>query len=128
MAETKLESRLGTVLFDNDDNALSGSITLSESAANFSYLKIFFKSNDGDYSSIDVYHPNGKTISLMVARISDTNASTWLKTKDMLISGTIINTISPSSTYYTTGQVNIITNPNIVYGDYINITTVLGFR
>jgi hypothetical protein len=50
------------VLFSGDTN---GNITLSETAANFSKLKIFFKTNQYDAkSSIEVPSPNGSNVSM----------------------------------------------------------------
>lgn len=120
MAETKLESRLGTVLYHNEDTVLSSNITLSESAANFSLLKIFYKTNDSDYASIEVYNPDGKMINLLAARSASTY-NPWLKTTTMQISGANINIVIAA-------QVNIVSTPQYMQGYCVNITTVLGFR
>ena len=55
-------------------NGTNSTFQLSESAANFKRLRFYFKSNDGDYNSLDVYEPNGKIISTVVEH-PVTNAS-----------------------------------------------------
>lgn len=40
--------------------------TLSASAANYTHMRIYFKSNDGYYSSVDAINPNGKSVSVII--------------------------------------------------------------
>ena len=42
----------------------NGTITLTETAANFTIIDIFFKGNNGYYDFTRVYNPNGKTVNL----------------------------------------------------------------
>ena len=131
MSATRLNAPY-IVLFDNDSQALSGAITLSESAANFERLTICYKTNDGDYASVDVMHPDGKTVSLHAVRTAGTTTrNVWLKSKTVKISGTYINTNSTASggtNYYQTSQVRADGSQAATAGDYIAITQVLGYR
>ena len=45
----------------------TGDVVLSETAANFEYIEIFYRTNDQDYGSTKVYQPNGKKVSLSTA-------------------------------------------------------------
>jgi len=111
------------VLFDNDNQSMSGAITLSESASNFEMLTICYRSNDGTFASADVYRPNNKKVNLWVALY--VSGGMYLKTKDVIIEGNTINTYKGS--VYVTGQ-GYIPNPNVASGDYIAITQVIGYR
>lgn len=51
---------LGIELYNNTTGS-NDTITLSESAANFTYLEIFYRSNDNYYNSTKIYQPNNKT-------------------------------------------------------------------
>lgn len=60
----------GVTLYDNPSGT-TGTVTLSESAANFSYLEIHYKlvsSNVSYYANTKVYSPNGKRVSLIAAK------------------------------------------------------------
>ncbi len=57
-----------TVLYDNTSGT-TGTITLSQSAANFSHMRIYYRDTDNLYNSVDVYDPNGKGLWLSSAAI-----------------------------------------------------------
>lgn len=68
-----------------------GSITLSQSAANFNYLEIFFENNQSNLSrSIRVMTPNGKNIAIESIEPDASNVATYLRTAFYNISGTSI--------------------------------------
>lgn len=68
----------------------TGTVALSETAANFSMLEIFFKTNDGDMSSVRVWAPNGKVANLSSSRITAAAGAGWTKSKQISISGTTL--------------------------------------
>lgn len=113
------------VLFDNINQPLAGSVNLNETAANFSYMDIFFKTNNNHFDSVRAYDPNGKNVILMTG-IYNTGAI-WLKSKVVYISGTVINTSLWSENNYATGEVGV-NDCGSNYGDYIVITRVVGYR
>lgn len=59
----KVKSAMGgsTVLFSGHQ---SGTVTLSDSAANYQRIKIFFSNNDGMNNSVEIYDPDGKRVNL----------------------------------------------------------------
>lgn len=82
------------VLYDNASGSAS-SITLSETAANFDYIEIFFMSNDDEYSSVKVADPNGKTVTLMNVHPNASSVA-YYKATTVQISGTSISVVSYS--------------------------------
>lgn len=74
------------VLYDNDSSS-STSVTLSETAANFEHITICYKVNDGQYGSVEVWHPNGKKVQLLA---STYNGTAFTKVCTVKINGTSI--------------------------------------
>lgn len=85
----------------NNTSGTSGTVTLSESASNFSYLEIFYcRGGNAQYSSVKIYAPNGKTTSIPnIWYVNDTMMQ--IQTKNLTISGT---SITQSSEVYTNLQ------------------------
>ena len=73
----------------------NGNVTLSETAANFSNLKIFFRTDDNAYGSYEVPFPNGKRVGLSANW--STGVSIWYKARAIDISGTSITTVEYGS-------------------------------
>lgn len=116
------------VLFDNDANVFQGSITLSESAANFEKLTICFKSNDGVYGSMDVARPNGKVVALTTS-IYVSPVDFYVKNRCYKIDNKNINTWKKNTNSdYQTGEVNAANSNAARMGDYLTITQVFGTR
>jgi hypothetical protein len=112
------------VLYD-DDTYTNGPITLSESAANFSRLVICARSNDGFYSSAEVWHPDGKTVSLFSA--TPAGSAMYVKSRCVTISGTTISTSVVSGSTYA-GQGIVKSSPSYANSNYLGITQVIGYR
>lgn len=73
----------------NNSTGTTGTVTLSESAANFTLLKILYSDDWSQYKSDDVYSPNNKTVQLLSCRIIENN-STFMRFRLVKISGTQI--------------------------------------
>lgn len=113
-----------TVLYDNESGS-NGTITLSQSAASFTYLEIFYKdNNDREHQSMKIYSPNGKTSDLHA--IEAVSASTLIRRTRYSISGT---SITPDSSLMGYLQIyNEGTTPKSVTGtNFIYITRVVGY-
>lgn len=117
------------LLFANENVPMSGSINLSETAANFERLDIMYKNNDGEYDSLTVWNPNGKKVALSSMHAASGGGSIYYKAKTVLISGTVINTASDSSSYFT-AQHYTQGNGGVggSFGDYVNVSHVFGYR
>lgn len=118
------------VLYNNDDTPAKGAITLSESSANFTRLKIFYKNTNGFFSSVDVYEPNGKTVTLLNFAYGDVNSTDpmILKFRVIDISDNKIDTGKSSGGTYVTGEQRLSADRHYTKGDFIAITQVLGYR
>lgn len=128
-----------TVLFYNESQALNTAIPLSDSAGNYKRLRIFYKSDDGDYSSVDVYRPDGKTVSLTISRPAYSYAKgaapvMYLKAKVVKISGSTINTVQVSTygggSNFLRMQKNLSSSGSSGYdvADKVGITRVEGYQ
>lgn len=114
----------GTVLY-NDATGSNTNLTLSDSAANYTYLEIFFRSNDNVFNSTKVYEPNGKTFLAMGLRPtgSTTASPVYLKAEEFSINGTSISKGNyVEMNFQTNGTFTIGTN-NVMY-----ITRVVGYN
>lgn len=72
----------------NNASGTTGTVTLSESAADFDYMRIYFKDSNSYHMSVDVYSPDGKTVS-PIAPYPDSSAF-WVNGTAWSISGTSI--------------------------------------
>lgn len=112
-----------TILYSNDSGT-NGNITLSESAANFDVLEIFYRDNNGvGNKSTRVYSPNGKWYDL--SNIEPSGESTIIRRTEYGISGTTMWIRNNDR-----GYVNIRASGNFVNVDtsYIYIYRVIGWR
>ena len=107
----------------NNTSGSNGTITLSESAANFTYLEIFVTDNNGaDRASFRVYSPNGKKVGVSLVESAAAN-STLIRRSRYAISGT---SITPSNGSYVQ-----FSNTDVVLGsatNYIKVLRVVGYR
>ena len=79
-----------TQLYNNTTGS-TGTITLAYTAANYNHMRIYYRSNDSEYSSVDVFTPNGKKVDLLQAT-PNSGGNTYLKLRSVTISGTSIAT------------------------------------
>lgn len=107
----------GRILYDNNSGT-NGTVTLAETAANFTFMFIGFKENDGYYDGMFVRSPNGKVVNLCTFE-STQNGLANLKWKTVTISGTSMTTKNYADA-----------NPLTDSGSSVNhiyITHVIGF-
>ena len=105
-------------------------INISETAANFARLTVQWVSSDGIYGSADIVDPNGKSFMAMTVNAIGTGNQAYIKWKAYAINGATIDTVNPSGTVRQRGQITLRDSgtTNVVVGDYIGITKVLGWR
>lgn len=75
------------MLFERAAGTTSNTITLSQSAENFTYLEIYFKSNDDAYGMAKVHKPNGKVVVLQCGTITGAEGAGWFKSKQFRVNG-----------------------------------------
>lgn len=110
-------------LYDNDAGT-NGNITLSEDAANFNMLEIFYRDNTGaGNKSTRVYNPNGRWYDL--SNIEPSGESTVIRRTEYGINGTTMWIRNNDR-----GYVNIQAKGNFVNVDnsYIYIYKIIGWR
>lgn len=84
-----MEKIEATILYNNSSGS-TGTITLSNSAANYSYIEVFYKTNDNLYGSHKVNNPNGKNIIITSSMPKNDSGNCYLKSTQYSISGTKI--------------------------------------
>ena len=110
----------GKSLYDNASGT-TGTVTLSETSANFTYIDIFAKSRTGVISCVRIYNPNGQKALLMVdgegLNTYGIFNKVWLKingtsiTKDrenvIQLQNGVLPNIDTSTSYYTLSIVRV---------------------
>lgn len=110
----------GRTLYDNSSGS-KGTITLSESAADFSYLEIYYFSDSNTRQNcIKVFSPNGKQIHFSNPITTSSIIYWYLKRAN--ISGTSITVSYPLYANLTGANVSVNATDNIY------ITAVVGYR
>ena len=106
------------VLFDNTSGT-RGAITLSETAANFSYLEIFYGTSSTTYAVAEKLDaPNGKNCRIAWA------GSTYSYYKDLVISGTSITNLAVGRVAFKDGAYDTSEDgANVIY-----IRKIIGYR
>jgi hypothetical protein len=80
------------VLYDNGTGT-TDTVILSETAANFNHMEIFYHDTDGAYESKRIYNPNGKIAKLSTVQVGGTNTLLSIKSRWVQISGSSITTL-----------------------------------
>ena len=106
----------------NNTSGTTGTVTLSQTAANFNYLEIFFTdNNDYDRGSVRVYAPNGKQAALCLVEAGDD--STYIRRTRVSISGTSITIGNKGYIRYYSSKWDYVYGTN-----YIKIVRVVGYK
>ena len=106
-----------TILFTGNT---TGQVLLSQSAANFTYLEIFYQGAD-NFNSTKLYNPNGKTAYLITGWMAN-NTTGNVKLARVSISGTTISKTNYTSLNYDSNYANASEENGI------SITTVIGYK
>lgn len=118
-------SMQGYAVIYNNTAGGTGTVTCTESCANFSWIEIVFKTNDGAHNTAKVYSPNGKIIDLTGVSTKSGNYQ-YVKNRKVTISGaTISNTsgyIVGEASVTSANSCNVSANNSI-----IGITQVIGY-
>lgn len=116
----------GKVLYNNESGT-TGTVTLTESAANFSCIEICYKSRYSERNSIKIHEPEGKPVNLAMFRVFPRSGTNVGITRLVRISGTSIFTYVDTGNDDMYGEWwsydNHIANENNMY-----ILKVIGYR
>lgn len=115
----------GKVLYDNSTGT-NGTVTLSDSAANYDCLEIYFRTNDStDYkNSIKIYSPDNALVPLSYPLVATNGTAIYWKTKTVRVSGNSIFS-SDGSRY---AEATIKATTSISQKNYVYITKVIGYH
>lgn len=90
------DTRGGEIIYDGDPANLNfGTVTLTKSLSNFTYIEIFAMTDDKHVIYQKVYHPDGLMVSFNAGLVGGTNFFT--KCKVYSLSGTTIQTATYGS-------------------------------
>ena len=115
------------VVLYNNSNGTQGTITLSQSAANFVILEIFYGRTSGGLKSTRVYSPNNKYASLSYEWFDKSNSSNVghiTAKKEVKISGTRITNSYIRRIYFYPNYTKPLEDGN----DNVSIFTVIGYK
>lgn len=122
-------TKLQTVSLYDNASGTTGTVTLSETAANFSMIEIyFFDAIRNNYNIAKVYSPNGKNVSLSISNYYYTDDSVYghiceTRTKQVRINGTSLSIIS-----YGVGTINYDNKVYVYHINEIKISKIIGYR
>ena len=114
----------GVVLYTG---TTGGSITLNETAANYSALEIFYKSSDSVYLNTGkIYSPNGKNVGLYAPYSIGTTC--YSKLAQVNISGTALNMSGEIETQLWASNEKVKINQPASGSHYFTIEKVIGYK
>jgi hypothetical protein len=115
------------VVLYNDATGTNGTVTLSETSANFSYLEVFYgNSPKSGCGSVKVYSPNGKGVDMAVHNFSDDeypSGALYISQTRATIAGTTITPMGASYCVFRTANVFSVQALNTIL-----IYRVVGYR
>ena len=110
-----------TTLYDNTAGT-TGSVALSDSAANYNYLEIYYTKSNSRVGCTKVHSPNGKYAQL-IWQIQLSNTSVQFLTKSVNINAKNITVANQNVTNLSSGSSPTISNGNELY-----IVKVIGYK
>lgn len=113
----------GTILFEGSANYNTGNFKLSSSVNNFSYIEIFFMTNDSRKDSTKISTEYTTNIMLVTTYVSETY--TYLKSSDISISGETVSFEDSRTVQTRIG--NGVSSTHTVSSTVINITKIVGY-
>lgn len=102
-----------------EEYGTTGTVTLSQSAANYDHMRIYFRKVNGQNQrgSVDVFSPNGQYVNMTVFEPYHSQSVTWFASKTSHIQGSSISVYD-----YSSGRIN--SSPTSGSGDEIAIYRV----
>lgn len=119
-----VEERLNGIVLYNNNNGLNENIILNDNVANYSKLKIEYKTSNNIYNSVEITDPNFKRVQLM-ADCENLETHIVLANAHIYIDGTLLNWVKHNFTVLSTDVVEVQTD--ISYYN-LKITKVVGYK
>lgn len=115
------------VLYANDAGS-TGTVALSDSAANYTLVEVYYVTNDGGHHMAKVYSPNGKTVDLMGALMKAQGGGAtamYFKLRRVVVSGTSVYTTGATGESSTTDANTCTVNSS---ASIIALTKIVGYK
>lgn len=119
-----LKEYIKPVVLYNNPSGSQGTITLSDSVANYEYIEIFFINNDNSYQSTGkLYNSNNHAVYL-ISIGSNRSGTSWLKASEVIPQGNLIK----FGAYYS--EITLQNNKSVTtsYKNYNYIIRVVGYK
>ena len=119
----------GKAVLYNNASGTNGTVTLSQTAANFDHMRIYckFQGSETDnfiFCSTDVYSPDGKRVTLMASSVNNASITClYVHTKSVLVSGTSISVLDYGYSWFQSASATSNT-VGIQYDNFMYITRV----
>jgi hypothetical protein len=114
------------ILYANEEGE-NGEITLTDSAANYTYIEIYFKDNvDSDYGCEKFYNPNGKSVVIDITKSwygSDSAMHCEIRSRTININGNSVTNVEQGIISIRKEEISSHSNTNHIY-----ITRILGYK
>jgi hypothetical protein len=127
-AINSINSKTTPVVLYNDATGTTGDLQLNETAANFSYIEIFYQYGGTaaftSYNNTKVYSPNNKQACLSILLAGSAGTNMQVKTAIYSISGTSMTL----SNWYGEGQINNSASSSTAKNAVIKVVRVEGYR
>lgn len=115
---TVLDNLKAKVLYENTGGT-NGNITLNDSSANYTYIEVYYRNNDGFYGFKRFYKPNNRNVVLNSFYLSNSNIVFKLQSRKF--SGKSFNVL-------TNGEVSITAITYIKTTANTYVTLVIGYK
>lgn len=116
-------SHFGGIVLYNNASGDNGNITLNESVNNYSYIEIFYRTNDGDgYRGSIKLQTNNSMVASLTAHHYVPN-TLYIKFKEINITGTSITNLQYVEYFFSNGSTVTVNEQNNIY-----ITRVVGYK
>ena len=113
----------------NNSSGTTGTVTLSETAANFNYLEVFYCDNNSkEHRSIKIANPNGKTITLDTIEPYEADKNMYIRTTSYTINNTSITVKAYIYMNFWKFSGSDNCGVNVERSNYIKIIKVIGYK
>lgn len=113
----------------NNSSGTTGTVTLSETAANFNYLELYYcDNNNKQHRSVKIANPNNKIVTLDTAEAYDKDKNIYIRTTNYTISNTsiIVRAYMYMNFWQFSGGEDC--GVDVEKSNYIKIVKVLGYK
>ena len=117
-----------SILYDNPSGSNS-TITLNDSVANYNFIEIYFKSDDGYVKSTKIFGDTTYAELTVIQPLTSAENGMYIKTRIITLNTTTISTTRDGNNNYLAKAMYVTTSGTAqLDANYIYITKVLGYK